>query len=55
MIQYVTEKKRELYTMEKYIDKFIEYLKVQKNYSELTRINYVFLLHLNYTYYNEKH
>lgn len=26
--------------MERYIDKFIEYLKVQKNYSEYTRINY---------------
>lgn len=26
--------------MKKYIDKFIEYLKVQKNYSEFTRINY---------------
>lgn len=26
--------------MERYIDEFIEYLKVQKNYSEFTRINY---------------
>ena len=26
--------------MERYIDKFIDYLKIQKNYSEFTRINY---------------
>lgn len=46
--------------MEKYIDKFIEYLKVQKNYSELTRINYEkdlveynnFLKNNNYNYDN---
>ena len=44
--------------MEKYIDKFIEYLKVQKNYSEFTRINYEkdlmeyseFLKNRNYDY-----
>ena len=46
--------------MEKYIDKFIEYLKVQKNYSEFTRINYQkdleeyfeFLNNKNYDYKN---
>ena len=46
--------------MEKYIDKFIEYLEVQKNYSELTRINYEkdlieyseFLKNSNYNYDN---
>ncbi len=46
--------------MEKYIDKFIEYLKVQKNYSEFTRINYEkdlleyseFLKNKNYDYNN---
>ena len=46
--------------MEKYIDKFIEYLEVQKNYSELTRINYEkdlieyseFLKNNNYNYDN---
>jgi len=44
--------------MDKYIDKFIEYLEVQKNYSELTRINYekdlieysTFLKDNNYSY-----
>ncbi len=46
--------------MEIYIDKFIEYLKVQKNYSEFTRINYQkdleeyfeFLNNKNYDYKN---
>lgn len=46
--------------MERYIDKFIEYLKVQKNYSEFTRINYEkdlveyfdFLNDKNYDYKN---
>ena len=46
--------------MDKYIEKFIEYLKVQKNYSELTRINYEkdlieysnFLKDNNYSYDN---
>lgn len=46
--------------MEKYIDKFVEYLKVQKNYSEYTRINYEkdleeyneFLKNKNYDYNN---
>lgn len=46
--------------MDKYIEKFIEYLKVQKNYSELTRINYEkdlieysnFLKENNYSYDN---
>ena len=46
--------------MEKYIDKFIEYLKVQKNYSEFTRINnqkdleeyFEFLNNKNYDYKN---
>lgn len=46
--------------MDKYIEKFIEYLEVQKNYSELTRINYEkdlieysnFLKDNNYSYDN---
>ena len=46
--------------MERYIDKFIEYLKVQKNYSEFTRVNYEkdlveyfdFLNDKNYDYKN---
>ena len=46
--------------MDKYIEKFIEYLKIQKNYSELTRINYEkdlieysnFLKDNNYSYDN---
>ena len=46
--------------MDKYIEKFIEYLKVQKNYSEFTRINYEkdlieysnFLKDNNYSYDN---
>lgn len=46
--------------MDKYIEKFIDYLEVQKNYSELTRINYekdlieysIFLKDNNYSYNN---
>lgn len=40
--------------MERYIDKFIEYLKVQKNYSEFTRINYEKDLEEYFDFLNDK-